>query len=46
MNTLDLNPHLATPLLSGRGSHHAIPLTRSENPYLGLCWSQEGTKCV
>lgn len=42
MNTLDLKPHLAALLLSGRGGRRAIPLTQSESPYLGICWSQEG----
>lgn len=46
MNTLDLKPHLAAPLLSGKGGYRAIPLTRSENPYLGICWSQEGIEWV
>ena len=43
MNTL-LKPHLAALLWLGNGGHHAIPLTRLENPCLSLCWSQDGTK--
>jgi len=37
---LSLKPHLVAPLLSDRGGHHAIPLTRPINLYSGLCWIQ------
>jgi len=39
---LDLKPHLAALLSSGKGGHRATPLKRSGNPCSCLCWNQEG----
>ena len=44
LEVIDLKPHLAAPLSSGRGGHRVTPLKRSGNLCSCLCWSQGGMK--